>query len=97
MYSGRRFKYIEKRIDSNAGLPSSKKMLHPPPPRQLYDLTKDPQEKENLIESRPALARSMASAMHAAFARFDKNSQLTTPDIVHPVLLDRLRSLGFSK
>jgi len=66
-----------------------------PPPRQLYDLTADPEELENLVELRPELAATLDELVEATHP--GKNVQISPElaDEVDAELLERLRSLGY--
>ncbi len=66
------------------------------PRAELYDLSKDPGERNNLFQSRQARAHEMRDRLFAVMRRYtpaaEPESQKALTD---PALYDRLRSLGY--
>ncbi|MFO8057444.1 MAG: sulfatase-like hydrolase/transferase, partial [bacterium] len=62
---------------------------------ELYDLSKDPDEKNDLAQKKPEAARKM----RRAFERWDKNNPETSPDADQklPVSVQDFRALGYFK
>ncbi len=85
------FKYIE--ITG----PLGRKMAPRPPFAQLYDLTGDPGETRNLIESQPDLARRYERWLADRFRRRSGANAEPDRDALPELLRERLRSLGYVK
>ncbi len=65
------------------------------PRPELYDLTKDPAEKENLYDKERALANQLRDQLQTVRTRF--RSELDPkPAAVDPALRERLQSLGYA-
>jgi len=62
------------------------------PRAELYDLTSDPAEGQNLLESRPELAARMSAALDASLDRLGDAESRRGPD---PEAAERLRALGY--
>jgi arylsulfatase A-like enzyme len=89
----RGFKYI-----AIVGRRDSKK--HPkitplPPQHQLYDLSVDPGEQDNLAETNPELTQAFGAALKTIRAGLKADEQFEAPEITDPALLERLKSLGY--
>jgi arylsulfatase A-like enzyme len=80
------------------GRTDSKKFpkLTPLPPRhQLYDLSVDPGEHDNLAEVNPELTQAFGSALKTIRAGLKAEERFEAPEITDPALLERLKSLGY--
>ena len=80
------------------GRTDSKKFpkLTPLPPRhQLYDLSVDPGEHDNLAEVNPELTQAFRSALKTIRAGLKADERFEAPEITDPALLERLKSLGY--
>ena len=67
------------------------KYIRAPRP-ELYDVTSDPAEGQNLLDSRPELAARMSAALDAALGRLGDAESRRGPD---PEAAERLRALGY--
>jgi arylsulfatase A-like enzyme len=89
---GAGFKFIETIGPGRSGYP----LTPPPTPRQLYDLTADPRESENLAASRPEILEAMREMLVLKKSSYEISSDPARPLDAHG-LRERLRSLGYSE
>lgn len=85
------FKYIVTVGSGNA----QRQLVPAPPPRQLYDLSADPGERQNLVEKKPKLAATMHQLLQDQYTSLNRQIE---PEISHdndPALFERLKSLGY--
>jgi arylsulfatase A-like enzyme len=78
--------------------PGSKKppkMTSPPPRHQLYDLKVDPGEQNNLAGANPELVHAFRSTLKRIRAGLRTGERFQAPEVTNPVLLERLKSLGY--
>ena len=85
------FKYI-----TTTGQGKSQGKLDPlPPPHQLYDLSDDPGERENLVEKKPKLAEQMHQLLQDRDTNLPQQFEPEISQKSNPVLFERLKSLGY--
>ncbi|MBI2881935.1 MAG: sulfatase, partial [Candidatus Tectomicrobia bacterium] len=65
------------------------------PPESLYDITKDPGERENLAGREPALGREMDQKLKGALDAARKGAVPQEKVTLDPATEERLRSLGY--
>jgi arylsulfatase A-like enzyme len=87
------FKYIV-----TVGLGNSQSKLIPaPPPRQLYDLSTDPDERQNLVEKKPKLAEQIHQLLQDQSNNLTRRIKAEISYENDSALLERLKSLGYIK
>ena len=69
--------------------------MPPPPPVQLYDLTRDPHETTNLADSQPQTVHEMQRLLAVLRAPGADREASPPLDQMDPALRERLRSLGY--
>jgi len=62
---------------------------------ELYDLVEDPRELVNLIDARPAVARSLRSQADALIARYSRNALTSDLSTVDEETREKLAALGY--
>jgi len=78
------------------GALSAEPMLPEPPAVQLYDLSADPGEADNLAESKPQAVEAFEQLLQGHTQ--DPAASAVSPQLsedIDPKLLERLRSLGY--
>ncbi len=65
------------------------------PRPELYDLTKDPGETQNLFEQKKAVSEEMRALLARIIKQYSGNQELAEKSGLDPALADRLRSLGY--
>lgn len=66
------------------------------PRPELYDTRQDPNELKNLVAARPATVHELHARLLAEVARYTPSGgAVPQKELTDPVLLDRLRSLGY--
>lgn len=72
------------------------KPLNPTPPlQQLYDLSADPGERDNLVPRRPEMVRLLDQMLAERWLGYDVTISPELANEADPALLERLRSLGY--
>jgi hypothetical protein len=66
-----------------------------PPPQQLYDLSADPGERDNLVPRRPEMSRLLDQMLAERYLGHDVTIAPELANEADPALLDRLKSLGY--
>ena len=62
---------------------------------ELYDLVEDPRELKNLIDTRPAVARSLRAQADGLIARYSRNALQTDISSVDEETREKLAALGY--
>ena len=70
-------------------------LRHPSAPCQLYDLKRDPGEKNNLCASRPKLVEALQVTLKQRTSGLDLRQELPDAEAIDERLSERLRSLGY--
>ena len=70
------------------------KLIRAPRP-ELYDLDRDPFERENVYGAHPSVAQAMAARLDAIVARSDQTAGARTQAAVSPEVQQRLAALGY--
>ncbi len=66
------------------------------PKPELYDLSNDPRELNNLYEQRPALAAELGSRLRQVITTHTPGQELAEKTPLDPALMERLKSLGYA-
>jgi tetratricopeptide (TPR) repeat protein len=66
------------------------------PKPELYDLTKDPGEVQNLYSEKNAVAEELRSRLQAMIREYGTGQELAQNTGLDPALMERLKSLGYA-
>ncbi len=66
------------------------------PKPELYDLTKDPGETQNLFAQKKAVAEEMRAKLAALVRQYSAGQELAEKTGLDPALMERLKSLGYA-
>jgi len=66
------------------------------PKPELYDLTKDPGELQNLFSEKKAVAEEMHSKLTALIREYSAGKEMAEKTGLDPALMERLKSLGYA-
>jgi len=66
------------------------------PKPELYDLTKDPGETQNLYAEKKAVAEEMRARLAALIKQYSSGQELAEKTGLDPALMERLQSLGYA-
>ena len=66
------------------------------PKPELYDLTKDPKELDNLYAGRPALSGELRGQLADVIRRFTPDEELAQKTGLDPAMAERLKALGYA-
>jgi arylsulfatase A-like enzyme/cytochrome c-type biogenesis protein CcmH/NrfG len=66
------------------------------PKPELYDLTKDPNELENLYSQKNAVATELRTKLTAMIREYTPGTELAEKTGLDPALMERLKSLGYA-
>ncbi|MBZ5722690.1 MAG: sulfatase-like hydrolase/transferase [Acidobacteriia bacterium] len=66
------------------------------PKPELYDLTKDPGETQNLFAEKKAVAEEMRAKLTALIRQYSAGQELAQKTGLDPALMERLKSLGYA-
>jgi tetratricopeptide (TPR) repeat protein len=78
------------------GVESSNYHFIDAPKPELYDLTKDPGETQNLYPEKKAVAEEMRSRLTALIRQYSAGQELAEKTGLDPALMERLKSLGYA-
>src|SRR5438105_1257342 len=78
------------------GVESEKYHFIDAPKPELYDLTKDPGETQNLYAERKAVAEEMRSRLATLIKQYSSGQELAEKTGLDPALMERLKSLGYA-
>jgi arylsulfatase A-like enzyme/cytochrome c-type biogenesis protein CcmH/NrfG len=66
------------------------------PKPELYDLSKDPDETQNLYDEKKAVAEEMRARLTALIGQYGAGTELAQKTGLDPALMERLKSLGYA-
>jgi choline-sulfatase len=66
------------------------------PKPELYDLTKDPGERQNLFAQKPAVADELRARLSTLIVQYSAGQELAEKTGLDPALMERLKSLGYA-
>jgi arylsulfatase A-like enzyme/Tfp pilus assembly protein PilF len=66
------------------------------PKPELYDLSKDPGETQNLYAEKKAVAEEMRARLTAQIGQYSAGTELAQKTGLDPALMERLKSLGYA-
>jgi arylsulfatase A-like enzyme len=66
------------------------------PKAELYDLSKDPGERNNLYASRPALGSEIRGQLAEVIRRYTPDQELAEKTGLDPAMAERLKALGYA-
>jgi arylsulfatase A-like enzyme/Tfp pilus assembly protein PilF len=66
------------------------------PKPELYDLSKDPGETQNLYAEKKAVAEEMRARLAAQIGQYSAGTELAQKTGLDPALMERLKSLGYA-
>ena len=66
------------------------------PKPELYDLTKDPGETQNLYPDKKAVGEEMRARLTALIQQYSAGQELAEKTGLDPALMERLKSLGYA-
>ena len=66
------------------------------PKPELYDLSQDPGETQNLYAKKKAVAEELQARLTAMLRQYSSNQQLAEKTGLDPALMERLKSLGYA-
>ncbi|HUJ95136.1 MAG TPA: sulfatase-like hydrolase/transferase [Terriglobales bacterium] len=66
------------------------------PKPELYDLSKDPGETQNLYSQKPAVAQEMRAKLTALISQYGVAEESAEKTGLDPALMERLKSLGYA-
>jgi len=66
------------------------------PKPELYDLSKDPDEKENLYSQKKAVAEELQARLTSLVDRYSASHEMAEKTGLDPALMERLKSLGYA-
>jgi arylsulfatase A-like enzyme/Tfp pilus assembly protein PilF len=66
------------------------------PKPELYDLTKDPGETQNLFAEKKAIGEEMRARLAALIRQYSAGEELAEKTGLDPALMERLKSLGYA-
>jgi arylsulfatase A-like enzyme/Flp pilus assembly protein TadD len=66
------------------------------PKPELYDLSKDPGETENLFPAKKAVGEEMRARLAALMRQYSAGQELAEKTGIDPALMERLKSLGYA-
>ncbi|MDP9158729.1 MAG: tetratricopeptide repeat protein, partial [Acidobacteriota bacterium] len=78
------------------GIESDKYHFIDAPKPELYDLTKDPGETQNLFPEKKAVSEEMRAQLAALIQRYSAGQELAKKTGLDPALMERLKSLGYA-
>jgi arylsulfatase A-like enzyme/Flp pilus assembly protein TadD len=65
------------------------------PKPELYDLTNDPHERQNLYSQKKAVSEQMKAKLDSLIREYTPGSELAQKTALDPALMERLKSLGY--
>jgi arylsulfatase A-like enzyme/Flp pilus assembly protein TadD len=78
------------------GLEVSKYHFIDAPKPELYDLSKDPRELDNLFAQKKAVGEELKGKLDAAIREYTPGQELAEKTNLDPALMERLKSLGYA-
>src|SRR6266568_2501494 len=66
------------------------------PQPELYDLTKDPGETQNLFPQKKAVGEEMRAKLAALIREYSAGQEMAQNTVLDPALMERLKSLGYA-
>jgi arylsulfatase A-like enzyme/Flp pilus assembly protein TadD len=66
------------------------------PKPELYDLSKDPHELNNLYSQKKAVSEQMKAKLDAVIREYTRDAELAEKTALDPALMERLKSLGYA-
>jgi arylsulfatase A-like enzyme/Flp pilus assembly protein TadD len=66
------------------------------PKPELYDLSKDPGETQNLFAEKKAVGEEMRARLTSVIAKYSNGTELAQKTGLDPALMERLKSLGYA-
>src|SRR4029077_21283350 len=66
------------------------------PQPELYDLTNDPGETQNLYQNKKAVGEEMRARLTALIRQYSAGQELAEKTGLDPALMERLKSLGYA-
>src|SRR5438067_3495514 len=66
------------------------------PKPELYDLTKDPKETQNLFAEKKAVSEEMRAKLAGLIQKYGTSQELAQKTGLDPALMERLKSLGYA-
>jgi arylsulfatase A-like enzyme/Flp pilus assembly protein TadD len=66
------------------------------PKPELYDLSKDPHELENLFSQKKAVSEQMKAKLDTLIREYTPGAELAEKTALDPALMERLKSLGYA-
>ena len=66
------------------------------PKPELYDLTKDPGETQNLFPQKKAVGEEMRAKLAALIREYSAGQEMAQKTGLDPALMERLKSLGYA-
>lgn len=78
------------------GLETDKYHFIDAPKPELYDLSKDPQELQNLYSQKQAVSGQMKSKLDSTIQQLTPGAELAEKTSLDPALMERLKSLGYA-
>ena len=78
------------------GLETSNYHFIDAPKPELYDLSKDPRETQNLFSQKKAVAEEMHAMLASFIRRYSAGQELAEKTGLDPALMERLKSLGYA-
>jgi len=66
------------------------------PKPELYDLSKDPGETQNLLPQKKAVGEEMQAKLAALIREYSSGQELAQKTGLYPALMERLKSLGYA-
>ncbi|MBV9625048.1 MAG: sulfatase-like hydrolase/transferase [Acidobacteria bacterium] len=66
------------------------------PKPELYDVSKDPEETNNLLSTRPAVADELRARLSSLIVEYSAGHELAQKTGLDPALMERLKSLGYA-
>lgn len=66
------------------------------PKPELYDLSKDPGETQNLLVDKKAVAEEMRARLTSVIGKYSSGTELAQKTGLDPALMERLKSLGYA-
>ena len=66
------------------------------PKPELYDMTSDPRELQNLFSQKKAVSGQMKAKLDATVREYTPGAELAQKTALDPALMERLKSLGYA-